>query len=147
MKENFKYPIGYSDHSEGTIAPIIAVSLGANIIEKHLTLNKKDVGPDHLASLEPNEFFKMVNQIRNTESILGSSIKKPCQNELKGRIHSRRGLYASNDLKKNQIIQKKDISIKRPASFIGPEKFNNIIGKKMRRSLKKDQPFDLKNIK
>ncbi len=147
LKENFKYPIGYSDHSEGTIAPIIAVSLGANIIEKHLTLNKKDVGPDHLASLEPNEFFKMVSQIRNTESILGSSIKKPCQNELKGRIHSRRGLYASNDLKKNQIIQKKDISIKRPASFIGPEKFNNIIGKKMRRSLKKDQPFDLKNIK
>ncbi len=147
LKKNFKYPIGYSDHSKGIIAPIIAVSLGAKIIEKHLTLNKKDVGPDHLASLEPYEFSEMVDQIRNTESILGSSIKKPCKNELKGRVHNRRGLYASNNLKKNQIIQKKDISIKRPASFIGPEKFDNIIGKKLKKSLKKDQPFKFKIIK
>ncbi len=147
LKKNFKYPIGYSDHSEGTIAPIIAVSLGAKVIEKHLTLNKKDFGPDHLASVEPNEFSKMVNEIRNTEIILGDSIKKPCQNELKGRIHNRRGLYASSDLKKNQIIQKRNISIKRPASFIGPEKFQNIIGKKLKVNLKKDQPFNFKNLK
>mgnify|MGYP006094644801 CR=1 FL=1 len=147
LQKKFKNTIGYSDHSLGITAPVIAVTLGAKIIEKHITLNRKDLGPDHAASLEPLEFKKMCSDIRNVEKMLGSSIKKPCKNEFKGRKNNRRGLYAAINLKKNQILNKKHISIKRPEAYFSPENFYDLIGKKILSNIKKDKAFNKKNIK
>ena len=83
IKEKFKCKVGYSDHSEGILVPIVATSLGASIIEKHLTLNKKMEGPDHQASLEPENFKKMVEGIRQVGIILGSKTKKVSQSKKK----------------------------------------------------------------
>ena len=147
LKKTFNYPIGYSDHSLGTIASIMAVSLGASIIEKHLTLNRNDKGPDHLSSLEPKEFKILCENIRIAEKILGSSIKKPTKKEMIGRITNRRGLYAATDLKKNQVIEKKDISIKRPEAYHTPKQYYELVGKKLLNDLKREKPFNDKDLK
>jgi len=139
LQQRFNLPVGYSDHTKSTLISIVAVSLGAKIIEKHFTLDKKLLGPDHKASLIPNEFRKMVKEIRIIEKAMGSGIKKPTKNEEKIKKLMRKSVVAKTDIPKGTRIQKEMIIIKRPGIGIEPKFFNKIIGKKTKKNIKKDQ--------
>ena len=141
LKKKLKCEVGFSDHSENIVAPMAAVALGATIIEKHLTLNKNDVGPDHKASLEPMEFRRMVQGIRNLELALGSEQKKPMKSELIGRLKSRKSIFANRNIFKNSIIKKNDIICKRPVIGITPENFEKVIGYRAKKTIKEGEPI------
>ena len=146
LKKKFNCKIGFSDHSKGIEASIAAFVLGAEIIEKHITLDNFDKGPDHKASTEPDEFKKMVLAIRNLEKGIGIETKKILNVERLGRIKSSRGVYAKKDLFKNHKIKYNDIICKRPAIGIKPDDFFRLIGKKIKKNIKKDEPLTWKNI-
>jgi N-acetylneuraminate synthase len=141
LREAFKLPVGYSDHTLGVEVPVAAVALGAKVIEKHFTLGKNMPGPDHKASLEPNELKEMVNHIRNVEKALGLGIKKPNKSEYETMIVARKSLVASMNKRKGEIVEKEDIEIKRPGNGLSPEFLNIIIGKKLLKEIKKDDLF------
>jgi N,N'-diacetyllegionaminate synthase len=136
IKETFGVEIGYSDHTLGIEVPIAAVAMGATIIEKHFTLDRTLEGPDHLASLEPNELNSMVRAIRNIEmAISGSGKKEPSESELKNIKIARKSIHLKRDLYKGQIISEQDILALRPGDGISPMKWHSIIGKKINRDM------------
>ena len=139
LKKKFNLIVGLSDHSVGVNAPPAAVSLGAKIIEKHLTLNKNLKGPDHKASLNPKEFKIMVNNIRTVEKMLGSFLKKITKSEKKNIKIVRKSIVASKDILKNERFSKSNIACKRPGTGIKPVHFNKILGKKSKKNFKKDE--------
>ena len=146
LKSQFKYPIGFSDHSRSNIAAIMSVCFGASIIEKHFTLNKEAKGPDHKASMNPSELKQYVELIRSAEKILGSEKKVIQKEELNIRKISRKSITLKNDLAKNHKILAEDIIMKRPGTgLIGQEIFK-ILGKKIKRNLKKDHQLLIKDI-
>jgi len=136
-RNKYNIPIGFSDHSNSVISGAIAIALGANIIEKHITLNKKLFGPDHKSSLEPNEFRTYISNIKEAEKMLGSGIRILKTIEKKVKIQMQKSIYLINDIKKNDIINLKNIIIKRPASSLKPLFLNKILGKKAKRDIKK----------
>ena len=124
--------VGYSDHTLGIEVPIAAVALGAVLIEKHFTLDRNMVGPDHLASLTPEELKQMVNSIRNIElAISGNGVKEASKSEKKNIPIVRKSLHYNTDLLKGDIIEKKHFSILRPGSGISPMMYEEVIGKKL----------------
>jgi len=147
LKNKFNLPIGFSDHSVGIEASIAAVALGASIVEKHLTLDKNDIGPDHRASIEPSEFKNMVNAIRNTELALGNGIKRPMKSELWGRINVRKGLVANQNIPKGKTLTNEMISVKRPGDGIKPKYFEDLIGKITLTDIKKDESIKWEMLK
>jgi N,N'-diacetyllegionaminate synthase len=132
MKQNFGLPVGYSDHTVGIEIPVAAVAMGAEVIEKHFTLDRALPGPDHKASLLPAEFKSMVIAIRNIEEALGSFTKKPAASEIKNREIARKSIVAAIAIKKGEIFSEKNLTIKRPATGISPMKWNSVIGKPAR---------------
>ena len=112
LKKKFKLKVGYSDHSQGIEAAIASVALGAEVIEKHLTLNKKMSGPDHKASIDPITFRDMVIGIRNTEKMLGNGKKKPTQKELHNKKFVRKSLVAKKSIKKGDRFTDKNMTTK-----------------------------------
>ncbi len=130
MKKNFGIPVGYSDHTLGCEVSLAAVSLGACVIEKHLTLDNKMQGPDHKASLDPKTFKKMVESIRNIEESFGSSAKKVLPREENTKKIARRSIMSIRDIPKGKKIDQFDVDILRPYGGIKPKYFNKIIGKK-----------------
>lgn len=124
----FDVAFGYSDHTLGIEVDIAAVALGASCIEKHFTLDKTMQGPDHKASLEPDELIAMVNAIRNIELALGSSIKKPSKSETPNIQIARKSLVAKRDIKKGETFTEKNLTIKRPGNGINPMQWDEIIG-------------------
>ncbi len=147
LKEKYSFEIGFSDHSLGIEAPVAAVALGATIIEKHITLDKKNQGPDHFFSLVPLEFEMMIRQIRNIESAMGSSVKKINQSEIEGLRKSRRSLYSFTDIYKNQIFNENNISILRPADGLKPIDIYKFIGRRSKDNIKKGTLLKLSMIK
>ena len=137
--KKFGYSVGYSDHSSSIITPSIAVSLGCKVVEKHFTLSKKLKGPDHIASLEPQELKQMINFVRETEKMLGSKNKVITKSEQKTKLLVRKSLVAKIDIKKGEIFNKKNIITKRPGNGISPFEINKFIGKKSSKNFKKDQ--------
>tara|TARA_Y100001958_G_C21209001_1_gene534881 strand:- start:498 stop:1499 length:1002 start_codon:yes stop_codon:yes gene_type:complete len=133
------FQVGYSDHSSSIITPSIAVGLGCKVIEKHFTLSKKLSGPDHRASLEPKDLFKMIRYVRDTEKMLGLSKKLITNSENKTKLLVRKSLVASKDIKKGEVFSYDNITTKRPALGISPFKINSYIGKKSKKNFKKDQ--------
>jgi N-acetylneuraminate synthase/N,N'-diacetyllegionaminate synthase len=132
IKEKFGVDVGYSDHTLGIEVPIAAVALGAKIIEKHITLNRNLPGPDHAASIEPNEFCSMVKAIRNIElAISGNGIKIPSESETKNIAIARKSIHLANDLICGQIITENDLIALRPGDGISPMAWESIIGKKL----------------
>ncbi|EAI4827471.1 N-acetylneuraminate synthase [Campylobacter lari] len=129
IKEAFKLPVGYSDHTLGMIIPIAAVAMGACVIEKHFTLDKNMQGPDHLASLNPDELKTMVQSIRELEQALGNGIKKPSESETKNINIGRKSLVATSPIKKGDFFTEKNLGVKRPGNGISPMEWDNIIGK------------------
>jgi len=132
LKEKFGVNVGYSDHTLGIEVPIAAVALGATIIEKHFTLNRNLPGPDHVASLEPNELKSMVEAIRNIElAISGNGIKTPSESETKNINIARKSIHLANDLSNGHIITESDLIALRPGDGISPMIWESIIGKKL----------------
>jgi len=143
----FKLPVGYSDHTLGIEVPVAAVALGAKIIEKHFTLDKNLPGPDHKASLEPDELKEMVKVIRNIEMALGDGIKKPNKSEIEIMKVTRRSLIATKDIRAGEIIEESDMAIKRPGTGILPKFKEIVIGMKLVNDIRRDEPFRWENFK
>ena len=139
IKDYFGYAVGYSDHTNGIEIPLMAVAYGAQYIEKHFTFDKSAIGPDHKASLDPQELSKMVIAIRNIEAAFGDGIKRPTPEELSTRKIARKSLVWSRDMKKGQVIGWNDICCKRPGTGILPEKKNDFIGKIVSRDCTADR--------
>ena len=137
IKEDFGVEIGYSDHTLGLEVPIAAVALGATVIEKHFTLDKSLPGPDHVASLEPDELKQMVKAIRNIElAISGSGIKEPSESEKKNIAIVRKSLHFSRDLDVGYILTEADMIALRPGNGISPMKTLTYIGRTLKISVK-----------
>jgi len=136
IKEKFSLRTGYSDHSEGNIVAISAAALGAEIIEKHFTLDKSFEGPDHKASLDSIELKEMISSIREVEKILGDGIKKPTETELKNRLTSYKSIIASKDIALGEEFTQDNLSLKRPGTGISPMKYWRLLGKKSKKSYK-----------
>ena len=138
MQKAFKVPVGYSDHTLDIEIAIAAVALGAGIIEKHLTLDKNMKGPDHKASLDPDEFANLVKSIRNVEKALGNGIKKPALCEKKNIDVVRKSLVAADDILKNAKIKREQVVAKRPGNGIPPKDLERLLKKRARMNIKKD---------
>ena len=147
LKRSFQLPVGFSDHTLGIEVPIAAVALGAEVIEKHFTLDRNMEGPDHKSSLEPKEFREMVRGIRNVERALGDGIKRPAPNEEKTKGVARRSLVAARKIKAGDIISEDDIALKRPGTGIQPEFKEILIGMKVRRDIGEDTVFRWDDVK
>lgn len=139
LSNNFQLTIGYSDHTLGKIAPVAAVAYGAKIIEKHFTLNKKDLGPDHKASLEPEEFKSMVKNIRIIEKMRGNGLKKLEKCEFKNIKIARKSLVAKKNIKKNQVFTIFNLTTKRPGTGKPASLFFKYLGKKSKKNYLKDE--------
>jgi sialic acid synthase SpsE len=148
LKKKLKIAIGYSDHTLGITAPILATSYGANILEKHFTLdNNQSKFRDHKISLNPINMKKMVDEIRKVKKILGYLKKSVSKGERKNLILARRSIYSKKDLPKNHIIQKKDLILLRPLKGLPVEKMEKILGKKLKKKIKKDTPLKINHFK
>lgn len=139
MREAFKCDVGYSDHSCGIHVGIAAVALGATILEKHFTLDKNQDGPDHAASLDPEEFSCMVNQIRDIERSMGDGVKQITECEKNNVLIARKSLVALTRIAKGEVLTKDNLGCKRPGNGISPMRYYDYIGKKSTRNLEKDE--------
>lgn len=126
--QKFSVKIGYSDHTKGIEVPIAAVALGATVIEKHFTLDRNMEGPDHKASLEPDELKKMVNSIRHIEQALGNGHKGISASERKNIEIARKSIVAACDIRKGELLTEENLTVKRPGTGISPMRWNEIIG-------------------
>lgn len=132
LKEAFGLEVGYSDHTLGIEVPVAAVALGARVIEKHLTLDQQMQGPDHKASMNSQEFKRLVQAIRNIELALGQKEKKPTPDEIKIRTVARKSLVCAHPMKLGTRIKREDLLAKRPGSGIAPTEIDKLIGSKLR---------------
>lgn len=142
MREETGLPVGYSDHTQGIEVPIAAAALGAEVIEKHFTLDRKMEGPDHKASLEPQELMQMVVGIRKIESALGSNIKQVSESEMTNVAIVRKSIVAAANIKRGDKYTEKNITTKRPATGISPMLWDEIIGKTADRDYKVDEMIE-----
>lgn len=139
MREYFNLPIGYSDHTQGIEIPVAAVAMGATVIEKHFTLNRNMEGPDHKASLEPDELKTMVDQIRNVETALGNGVKEPSPSERKNIAIARKSIVASRPIAQGEIFSDENMTAKRPGNGISPMDWENVIGQPARKDFLTDE--------
>ena len=138
IKEKFNVKVGYSDHTLGIEIPIAAVALGAEVIEKHFTLDKTMEGPDHKASLDPTELKAMVKAIRNIELSLGHGRKEPSPSELKNKAIARKSIVAKKAINMGEIFTEKNLTIKRPGTGISPMRWDEIMGTKSKKDYTED---------
>ncbi|MFD0590672.1 N-acetylneuraminate synthase [Paenibacillus sp. GCM10027627] len=139
LKQAFGLCTGYSDHTIGSEAAIAAVTLGARIIEKHFTLDKLMEGPDHKASMEPQELTDMIRQIRNVEKALGSAIKIPAQSEWRNAVPARKSIVAAEPIAEGDLLTEQMLTVKRPGNGIPPSQFWELLGQRAKRSYKTDE--------
>ena len=140
---NFGHPAGYSDHTLGIEIPIAAATLGAEVVEKHFTLDRNMEGPDHKASLEPDELASMVKSIRNIEVALGNGIKEVKESEKPNITAARRSIVAARPIPKGKVITEEDICAKRPATGLSPMLWDKVVGSKAIRDFDKDELIEL----
>lgn len=139
----FGVSVGYSDHTPGIEVPIAAVALGATVIEKHFTLDRNLPGPDHRASLEPDELKAMVQGIRNIERALGDGIKRPSPSELKNKPIARKSLVAARPIKAGERFSEDNLMAKRPGTGISPMRWDEVIGRAAPRDFSEDELIEL----
>lgn len=143
LRQELNLNVGYSDHSLGLEAAVAAVALGARVIEKHFTLDTSMEGPDHKASLEPDEFKNMVVSIRNIEKALGNGRKEPSKKEIKNIPYVRKSIVALNYIKAGDILSEENLTIKRPGDGLSPKNWNDVIGKRAKHDFNKDEPIEI----
>lgn len=139
LRSAFGLPVGFCDHTVEIITPIVAVARGANVIEKHFTLDRSLKGPDYQVSLEPDELKEMIRSIRLVEKIFGSPIKKPLEYEEKTRKLARRSIVSNANIKKGQVITEEMLTMKRPGTGITPAHLNLVAGRTARFDINKDK--------
>ena len=138
MKETFGLPVGYSDHTKGLEIPVAAVARGACVIEKHFTLDRNMEGPDHKASIEPDELKQMVDMIRHVEVAIGDGVKKVSPSELKNQDIARKSIIAMTAIKAGDVFTEENITTKRPGSGINPMKWFDLLGKTAKHDYQED---------
>lgn len=139
LKKKTGKKVGYSDHSLGIEVPIAAVALGAEVIEKHFTLDRSIEGPDHLASLEPKDLKNMVKAIRNIEQALGNGIKKVSPSEMENKNVARKSIVAKCTIQKGEIFTEENLTTKRPGNGISPMKWHEVLGNKAIKDFQEDE--------
>lgn len=143
LRNRYKVKVGYSDHTKGIEVPIAAVALGAEVIEKHFTLDKNLPGPDHKASLEPKELAAMVSSIRNIEEALGSPNKTASNSERENIAIARKSIVAAMNIKKGEILTVDNLTTKRPGTGISPMRWNEVLGSKAIRDFIEDEVIEI----
>ena len=138
MKEAFGLPVGYSDHTKGLEIPVAAVAMGACVIEKHFTLDGNMEGPDHKASIEPDELKSMVDQIRHVESAIGNGEKKVSASEAKNKDIARKSIIAKTAIAKGDVFSEDNVTTKRPGSGINPMRWFELLGKTAKHDYQED---------
>jgi N-acetylneuraminate synthase len=141
LRRAFDLRVGYSDHTEGIAVPTAAVARGAVMIEKHFTLDRSLPGPDHRASLEPDELTSMVASIRRTEAALGTGRKQPRGNEWGNRTAMRRSLVAARPISEGTVLTEDDVAIKRQGDGLSPMRYWEVLGTEARRDFAPDAPI------
>lgn len=142
----FRCPVGISDHTPGHSIPVAAVTLGASVIEKHITLDRAADGPDHGYAMEVDEFARMVEEIRNVEAALGDGVKRPSENEMPERVGARRSIYAKVDIKKGTVIGPEMVKVVRHAYGLEPGELGSVVGTAAARDLARDLPIRREDI-
>lgn len=144
LRKEFGVEVGYSDHSKGIEVPIAAVALGATVIEKHFTLDRNMEGPDHKASLEPDELKAMVSAIRNIEKAVGGDgTKHVSKSERKNIAIARKSIIAAKDIKKGEQLTEENLTVKRPGTGISPMRWDEVIGTKAIRDFTEDEIIEI----
>ncbi|CAN5164972.1 N-acetylneuraminate synthase [soil metagenome] len=143
IRDEIGVRVGYSDHTMGIEVPVAAVALGAEVIEKHFTLDRTMEGPDHPASLEPDELIQMVKSIRNIEKALGAGFKTPSESEMKNIAVVRKSIVAGRDIAKGETFSDENLTVKRPGTGISPMDWDKVIGSKANRDFKMDDMVSL----
>ena len=143
IREELGVRVGYSDHTQGITVPIAAVALGAEVIEKHFTLNRNMIGPDHRPSLEPDELNEMIRAIRNVEASLGDGVKKPSESEKKNIEIARKSIVAKCNIAKGTLLNGENLTTKRPGIGISPMEWDYVIGQKAKRDFDMDEMIEL----
>jgi sialic acid synthase SpsE len=138
----FSLPVGYSDHTEGIHVSIAAVALGAKMIEKHFTLDSSLPGPDHKASIDPDELKRLVRQIREIEKALGNGVKQPMRTEWRNRDVVRKSLVASRAIEEGEVFTIDNLICKRPGTGLSPMTYWRMLGRTATRSYDYDEPLD-----
>lgn len=141
LRRRFSLPAGYSDHTAGVLAPVVAVALGAAILEKHFTYDPSAPGPDHALSLGPEDFRLMVDNLRLAEQMLGHGRKKPARAELEERGRGRRGYYLRRDVKSGEKVSPEDLAALKPVARISPSEYRRLRGAVYARDLEKGSPL------
>ena len=141
--ERFGVKTGYSDHTQGIEVPVAAVALGAAVIEKHFTLDRNMEGPDHKASLEPDELKAMVSAIRNIEQALGTGHKQISESERKNMEIARKSIVAACAVRKGDVFTEENLTVKRPGTGISPMRWNDVIGKVATRDYEEEDLIEL----
>ena len=143
LRREFGVEVGYSDHTRGIEVPIAAVAMGAAVIEKHFTLDRTMEGPDHKASLEPQELAAMVSAIRNIERAVGSEAKTASPSERKNRAVARKSIVAKCPIKAGEVLTEENLTVKRPGSGISPMQWFDVLGTSARRDFEEDELIEL----
>lgn len=141
IEEKFGVQIGYSDHTKGIEVPIAAVALGATVVEKHFTLDKNMEGPDHKASLEPDELKAMVSAIRNIEQALGTGNKTISESERKNIEIARKSIVAARSIQVGELLTEENLTVKRPGTGISPMRWNEVVGTYAIQSFNEEDPI------
>lgn len=144
LRQEFGVEIGYSDHTKGIEVPIAAVALGATVIEKHFTLDRNMEGPDHKASLEPDELKAMVSAIRNIEKAVGGDgTKHVSESEKKNIAIARKSIVAACDIKAGEVFSEQNLTVKRPGKGVSPMRWEEVIGTKAKRDFSEDELIEI----
>ena len=144
LRKEFGVEVGYSDHTKGIEVPIAAVALGATVIEKHFTLDRNMEGPDHKASLEPDELKAMVSAIRNIEKAVGGDgTKHVSESERKNIAIARKSIVAACDIKVGEVFTEQNLTVKRPGSGISPMKWDEVVGMTAKRDFAEDELIEI----
>jgi N,N'-diacetyllegionaminate synthase len=141
LKENFPYPIGYSDNGSHDLVDLVAASLGYSLIERHFTLDKKMEGPDHFFSIPPTELKNLISNIRLIEEIRGKPVKNPQPSESAIKNMIRKSIFANNTIEQGEVLSTNNIGVKRPASGIEPKFFDDVIGRTAKKKILSDDPI------
>ena len=144
MKKMFGKKVGYSDHTKGIEVPVAAVALGACVIEKHFTLDKNMPGPDHKASLEPDELGRMVKNIRNIEIALGDGVKHVSESERKNIAIARKSIVARRNIQEGETLTEDNLAVKRPGTGINPMQWMEVLGTRAVSDFKEDELIEIR---
>lgn len=146
LKNAFQVPVGFSDHTMNLLTPVVAVVMGASLIEKHITLNKRLAGPDHRCSLDIKQFGKMVNDIRQVEKMFGFEKKEPISNEIEISKIARRSIVARKFIPKGTILKDNMLTFRRPGDGISPKQLDSVIGHITKVDIESGEPLSLKKL-